>query len=222
MTALAASGRAGEIWYAVYLGNDHIGYSYVLDETRAYKGVNCRHVKNIVAVDKAGLIKVKFNYHHDLYFDSHGLLAYTSSRDDDGVKSTITGSRGTDGLTLKITKNGHTETKVFPAADYDMTSLDVLPSCLRAPGDAQVLNVVDLDLLKIKKYKLTYISNEAIQVKGRTYNAAVVTAKTGATGTKYWLAADRHTAYRMEKNSFMGILGLIKIEAADKTEAIPR
>ena len=215
--------RAAEVWYAIHLGEDHIGYSYVLDETRLYKGASCRHVKNIVAVNKEGLIRVKFNYSHDLYFDSQGLLAYASTRDDDGVKSTITGTRGTEGLTLKITKNGRTETKTFPAADYDMTSLDVLPASLRTPGDAQVLNVVDLDLLKIKRYKLTYIGNEQLTIKGRAYNAAVVTAKTGTTQTKYWLAGDRHTAYRLEKNSFMGaILGLIKIEAADKTEAIPR
>jgi hypothetical protein len=215
--------RAAEVWYAIRLGNDHIGYSYVLDETRLYNGASCRHVKNVVAVNKAGLIRVKFNYSHDLYFDSRGLLAYSSTRDDDGVKSTITGTRGADGLTLKITKNGKTETKVFPAGEYDMTSLDVLPTCLRTPGDAKVMNVVDLDLLKVKRYKLTYIGDEQLKVKGRAYNAAVVLAKTGTTQTKYWLAPDRHTAYRMEKNSFMGsILGLIKIEAADKTEAIPR
>jgi hypothetical protein len=208
----AAWAAAQDHWYAIYLGKEHIGYSYVVDDRRPYNGVDCRYTKIVVNVAKEGVVRVVFRHAAELYFDGDGLLYYYSNRDDDGVITDITGQRTTAGLTFKVVKNGQTETKTFPAADYDFTTFDDVPR-LGGPGTAKNFRVVDLDEMKLKKAKLTYVEDAQMDVNGSHAKAAVFTSDIGLSRSKYWLAADGHTAYKITKQHIYGTISIVETAA---------
>lgn len=219
LASCGGGARAQECWYAVYLGGDHIGFSYVYDGVRDYDGVSCRYLKHVTEIHKGGLVPVDYRHEYSAYFDGRGLAACNVERDDAGVRSTVVGCRdGAGDLTFTVKKNGRTETRVFKHGEYEMTSLDNLTPELAAPGDSATVRIVDLEVLKVKKTKLQYVADASLNVNGGQYDAMVVNADTAWEKIKYWLAGDRHTAYRVVKNT---LAGKITVELTTESGAKP-
>ncbi len=215
----AGAAAAGETWYAVYLGGERIGYAHTSDTTAAYNGANCRYLKNVTEIHKGGLVSLDMSHEDKMYFDRAGLLAFASTRDDDGTKSTVTGTRNGGGdFTFRIMSDGVTEVRTFKAAEFDTTSWEPLAPCLQTPGDTKTLRIIDLEALKVKKTKLSYVEDASVKVNGSSYPAIVVSAVGTLEKAKYWLAGDRATAYRIVKNN---LWGKITIEQTTKAGAQP-
>ena len=198
--AAAGAAAAGDLWYALYEGDEHRGYCHVVDSSATISGVVCKRTSHVTESHKDKTGKYIFKKTADRYHDANGaLLLYSATTTYKGevtkVSTAMTVRKKFKGITFILTeKAGTKDEKVttFEVADntYNLLEVEEARAKVTAPGTRVEALALDLETGKVEKTKLEYVADQTLDVAGTSVPTKVLQAKGGMGSGQWWFNAD--------------------------------
>jgi hypothetical protein len=215
--AALAGPAAADWWYAVYEGDNHVGYCHVVESSA---NLGNAVVDRFTAVtearrDRAG----QYTYMHteDRYRSGGGVVYYASTVTDKDKTTQVKATRTAAGFSVTVTKGEKVETVDVPASSFGMVEAEEALPKLAAPGSKIEAQVLDLETGKVNKTKLEYVADQTVETPGGSVNAKVITAKGGLGDATFWFAEDGSLVKRVGKTP----LGKVTLQLTDAASARP-
>jgi hypothetical protein len=186
----AATRAAADWWYAVYKGDEHIGYCHVVESTA---NLGSAVVHRFTAVtearrDRAG--QYTFVQTEDRYRRGDTLVYYTSTVTEKNKTTQVKATRTGQGFSATITKGEKIETVDVPAAAFGMVEIEEALAKLAAPGSKIEVQALELDTGKVRKTKIEYVADQTLDVSGEIVPTKVIQAKGCFGDATFWFAGD--------------------------------
>jgi len=191
VAALGALPAAADWWYALYEGDQHVGYCHTVESTATLGGNVVKRFTCIVEArrDKSGVYTFKKTA--DFYRAEAGIIYYASTTTDKKVTTTVKATRTAAGFNVVIvrapgTKDEKSEAIDIPAAAFNLVEAEEALAKITAPGGKIDALALDLEAGKVSKTKIEYVADQNIDAAGKTFATKVLQAKGGLGNSTFW------------------------------------
>ncbi len=184
---IAEKPQVTKLNYSIYGDKVKMGSIKTVNERSVTAAGTVKHIESSWKISLGKAISIKGRV--DVVIDDKGLLSYASETTTNDQSVKITGSRSGEQIALSIKGSGIDFAFLLQRKDYDFSSLEDV-HCLIKRGEIKILRILDLEVLKVVTWKLSYLRDEKLEFKGEKVPCMVIEFESDKSNGRRWLTLD--------------------------------
>ncbi len=120
----------------------------------------------------------------------NGTVSYSRTSLENGKSTVAKGLLENGQFKLNIMENDVKRSTFIPRTEYDFTTMECPETLLTQVGEKKSIRLLDLENMEVVKRHYTWIRNEEVRIRGKSYNCRVIDFEDKNKKCRRWIRPD--------------------------------